>query len=154
MSVKYDKQTPVGYVAYCNKLKCLEEISSVPGVDLTLGVCSSPLPPLSSPSIFLFRPFLSSIPLILNTLAQYGNGIIKLSTGCKYFEGRRRILAQYGNGITKLPTVCKYFEGRRRILAQYGNGIIQLSTGSKYFGRKKKNTCTIWQWNNPIIHSM
>src|SRR3990167_4878789 len=85
-------------------------------------------------------------------LAQYGNGIIKLFTGCKYLEGRRRILAQYGNGIIKLSTVCKYLEGRRRILAQYGNGIIKLSTESKYFRGKKKNTCTIWQWNNQIIH--
>ena len=37
--VKYDKQTPVGYAAYCNALKCLDEISSLPGVDLSRGVC-------------------------------------------------------------------------------------------------------------------
>src|SRR3990167_4331497 len=110
MNVKYDKQTPVGYAAYFNKLKCLEAISSVPEVDLTLGVCSS-LPSASLFPLHLFIPppsslflFLSFISLILNPLAQYGNGIIKLSTE------------------------------------------------SKYFGRKKKNTCTIWQWNNQIIH--
>ena len=30
------------------------------------------------------------------------------------FEGRRRILAQYGNGIIQLSTESKYFEGRSK----------------------------------------
>ena len=103
-------------------------------------------PPLSPFPLHLihhsyFYFFLSSPTL--NTLAQYGNGIIKLSTECKYFEGRRGILAQYGNGIIKLSTESKYLKGRRRILAQYGNGIIQLSTESKYFWGKNENACTI-----------
>ena|SRR3990167_1803096 len=100
MNVKYDKQTPVGYAAYYNKLKCLEAISSVPEVDLTLGVCFLPSLPPSPVHLFIPLPFLF-LSLILPT--KY-NGIIKLSTACKYFGG------------------------------------------------KKENTCTICQWNNPIIH--
>ena len=83
MNVKYDKQTAVGYATNYNKLKCLEAISSVPGVDLTRGVCSSLSLHLfiPSPFQFLFLPFIS----LIYTLAQCGNGIIQLSTGSKYF---------------------------------------------------------------------
>src|SRR3990167_5068521 len=83
MNVKYDKQTAVGYATNYNKLKCLEAISSVPGVDLTRGVCSSLSLHLfiPSPFQFLFLPFIS----LIYTLAQYGNGIIQLFTGSKYF---------------------------------------------------------------------
>ena len=42
MMVKYE-QTPVGYAAYQNKLKCVEAIASVPGVNLSLGVCFTAL---------------------------------------------------------------------------------------------------------------
>ena len=100
MNVKYDKQTPVGYAAYFNKLKCLEAISSVPQVDLTRGVCFLPsLPPLPLP-LHLFTPlpflFLSLIPP-----TKY-NGIIKLSTGSKYF-GRKKentcTICQWNNQI-------------------------------------------------------
>ena len=46
-------------------------------------------------------------------LAQYGNGNSNYPQAVSILKGRRRILAQYGNGIIKLSTGSKFFRGKK-----------------------------------------